>query len=457
VDLGYDVTFPLPLGPGVAMYAAMGGLSAVLANRALSVWHDGLRPTMLSLRTGALSRKQVSAISFSLAWGFFWSFGIPFSVGFVIPLVYMIFMLTDWIGVSVPADHEQPWHRTAVSRRGVVTAFGLGAVYGAGMAVLLHFAAVGMRELPVDMAHPVQLFTKPALGAFFLFAVLTIAAHFGIRRALVTLAVASVAWFTADGLDLGNPAAWAFVVAFAALLGQLVVEVRARKTTRSTVGVAEWALDDDDDDDDDDDLVAEQIKRIKSGAIPIVAHSALMGAAFNWGLMTQDPVSGALYASGLVIPALLVMVAWGFAYVPMKFATASVTGCMSTGTFIDGGIALLMPNPVVAAVALGVLRIVEIWSIQPMVDLIEKFPSIREVADVMRTAIFHVMEIAFLIGGGLAALHWAGEWGVAFVVGAWWLNNRANSPVMPMAVGAASALVVGLVANVLHVVGVSLV
>jgi uncharacterized protein YhfT len=454
--IGHHVTFPLPLGEWAAMYAAIAGLAAALANRAVSVFHDGLRPTMPSLRSGELSRREVSRISWRLAFGFFWAFGIPFSLGFVVPLVYMIFMLSDWIGVSVPADHSQPWYRTAQSRAGVALAFGAGALYGAGTAVLLYLAAKGMHALPIEMATAAPLFSTPALGAYFLFAVLTAAYHFGVRRAVPTLVAALAGWIAASAADASQPAAWAFAAAFAVLMAQLVQHVRSRAST-ADAAVAAWALDDDDDDDGHDDFLFAQVGRIKSAIVPIVVLSGLMGAAYNWGLMAKDPISGHLYALGHAVPAAIVMAAWAFAFLPMKLTTAAVTGCMATGTFLDAAVALLMPSPFVAAIAVGALRVVEVWAIVPLVRLFERVPSIREVADVMRTAIFHVMEIAFLIGGALAAARFAGEFGFAFVVGAWWVNSRANSPVMPMGVGPFAALVVGVVANVLHAVGVSLV
>jgi hypothetical protein len=74
----------------------------------------------------------------------------------------------------------------------------------------------------------------------------------------------------------------------------------------------------------------------------------------------------------------------------------------------------------------------------------------------MRTAIFQVMEIGFLVGGALAAASWAGEWGVATVVAAWFVNIKAKSPVMPMSLGAISALGVGVIVNVLALVGLHL-
>lgn len=457
--LGYDVTLPLPLASSMAVYAGIGGLSAVLANRGLSVFHDGLRPTMASFRSGELSRREISRTSFTLAWGFFWAFGIPFSLGYVIPLVYMIFMLSDWIGVSAPADHRVSWYGNRVALRGVTQALVVGGVYGAATAAALHYAAVGMHRLPIEMAKPASLITLPALGAFCLFAVLTSAYHFGVRSAIPGAAAASLAWFAAAGLDLPQPPSWAFGAAFGVLLVQLVRQIRSR-TTRSDVEMPDWARVTDDDAqqqaDADAEFLRRQVRHIWSGIVPIVALAALTGAAYNWGFLAKEPISGQLYALGLAVPAFLVMFAWAFAFIPMKFTTAAMTGCMCTGTFLDAGVAVLAPNPLVAALAVGALRVVEVASLVRVVRLLERWPSIREVADVMRTAIFHVMEIAFLAGGTILAMHFAGTWGAAVVVGGWWLNQRANSPVMPMSVAAIAALGVGVVANVLDVIGISL-
>lgn len=459
MSLGHHVTFPLPLVPAVALYTGIGGLSAVLANRGLSIFHDGLRPTIPAVRSGEISRRQISRTSFTLAWGFFWAFGIPYSLGFVIPLVYMIFMLSDWIGVSAGADHGVPWRRSGVAIRGMAQALVLGGLYGGATAAALHFIAVGMRHLPIQMANPAALITGPALGAFFLFAVLTSAYHFGIRSALVGGAVASLAWFVTSGLGFAQPPSWAFGAAFIVLLAQLVRHIRFRHREHAAATMPSWALEADEAEEESDEeraFVREQVRRIWGGIVPIVVLSALVGAAYNWGLLAKDPIAGGLYGAGLAVPAFLVMLAWTFAFVPMKFTTAAMTGCMATGTFLDAGIAVLMPNPLVAALAVGALRILEVAALLPVIRLLERFPAIREVADVMRTAIFHVMEIGFLAGGAIVALHFAGAWGAALVIGIWWLNSRGNSPIMPMSVGAIGALLAGLVANVLHVFGVVL-
>ncbi len=460
--LSSTVILPIPLLPAVLLYGAMGGLSAVLVNRGVSVFHDGLRPLMPSLRSGEMTRSQVSKISFSLALAFIWAFGLPYSVGFVIPLIYLVYIASDYIGVRFPATFDQRWYQSGVNRRGVAGSLVVGALWGVGVAVGLHYLAVGMNDLPVPLAQGTQLFTAPVVTAFFLFPVLTIAYHYGVRAAGVGFALSTIAWFAASQFDWPLPSMWAFGVSLLLMLVLLVRESRNAGAADSRIP-AGWLVEDADapawaaeDESDEDADFADNVKRIKRGLPLIIVLAALGGAAYNWGLIAMDPFSAHLYALGLAIPAAAVMLMWAFAFIPMKFTTAVVTGTMATGTFLEPVVALLMPNPWIAAIAVAILRVVEVYSLLRVVGWIERFPSIREVADVMRTAIFQVMEIGFLVGGALAAAAWAGPWGVAAVVAAWFVNIQMKSPVMPMSLGAIAALGVGVVVNVMALIGLNL-
>lgn len=465
--LGSEVTLPIPLLPAVPLFAAMGALSTVLVNRNVSVWHDGLRPLMPSLRSGEMSRSEVAKISFSLALAFIWAFGLPYSLGFVIPLMYLVYIATDWIGVSLPADYDQRWWQGRTNAFGVGSSLVLGAAWGAGVAVFLHYLARWMDKLPVPLAEGARLFTDPVAQAFFLFPVLTIAYHYGLKAGIWAFGLATLVWFVASETELALPSVWAFGAALLMMIVLLVRESRTAGTAADQVpaGWLEhragdgdspgWATDGDEDAGESV-MFAENVRRIKRNLPLIVVLAALGGAAINAGVAAMDPFSANLYAANLVVPAALVMLMWAFAFIPMKFTTAVVTGTMATGTFLEPVVALLMPDPWVAAVAVGLLRVVEVFSLLLVIGWIERWPSIREVADVMRTAIFQVMEIGFLVGGALAAAAWAGEWGVATVVAAWLLNIKAKTPVMPMSLGAISALGVGVVVNVMAAVGLAL-
>jgi hypothetical protein len=466
--LGSEVDLPIPLLPAIPLFAAMGALSTVLVNRNVSVFHDGLRPIMPSLRSGEMSRPEVAKISFSLALAFIWAFGLPYSVGFVIPLIYLIYIATDWIGVSIPADYERPWWQGGTNRIGVLASLVLGAAWGAGLALLLHYLAVGMDHLPVPLAEGTRLFTEPVVQGFFLFPVLTIAYHYGLKAGIAAFGLSTAVWFVATELDLTRPPVWAFCAALLLMVVFLVREARSRGGAGDEVPAGwleerpgdhaqpSWAVDEAEADDEESAMFAENVRRIKKNLPLIVVLAALSGAAYNSGVVAMDPFSAHLYAVHLVVPAALVMLMWAFAFIPMKFTTAVVTGTMATGTFLEPVVALLLPNPWAAAAAVAVLRVVEVFSLLTVIGWIERWPNIREVADVMRTAIFQTMEIGFLVGGALAAFAWAGEWGLAAVVAAWFFNVKAKAPVMPMSLGAIAALGVGVVVNVMAVVGLNL-
>ena len=464
--LGADVIVPVPLIPGVPILAAMGALSTILVNRNVSVFHDGLRPLMPSLRSGEMTRAQVAKVSFSLALAFIWAFGLPYSVGAVIPLIYLVYIATDYIGVRLPATYDKRWWQSRTNLGGVVGSLILGAAWGAGIALLLHYLAVGMANLPVPMAAGTALFTAPVAQAFFLFPVLTVAYRYGFKPALVAFGLATLAWFTASQFGWQLPPVWAFGAALLVMIVLLVREAR-RATPASDQVPASWLVDDDDsetpdwvtaDDDDEaeDELFTTNVRRIKSNLPLIALLAGLGGAAYHWGIVAMDPLSSHLYAIGFAVPAAIVMLMWAFAFIPMKVTTAVVTGPMVTGTFLEPVVALLMPNVWAAAIGVAVLRVVEVFLLLAVIGWIERWPSIREVADVMRTAIFQVMEIGFLVGGALAAAAWAGTWGVGVVVAAWFLNIRAKSPVMPMSLGAIAALGVGVLVNLFAVVGLHL-
>jgi hypothetical protein len=452
-----SVSLPPPFLPSIMLFGAIGALAAVLAHRGVSVFHDGLRPMMKDYREGKIERRDVSRASFNLAWGFFWAFGIPYSLGAVIPLAYMVFMASDWIGVSTRGRLDVPWYLSALALRGTMVAGLLGAAMGVGAVLFIRGIGELFSHFTIDMFEITALFAAPAAEAYLFLVILPIAYHYGYVLAGLALGVATVTWAVAVELAWPMPSAWGFGVAaiimVAALCRQSFQAARSARVP-ATTGV-DWAILEDDDAADQDDF-ALNARRLRSALVPLVALSMLMGAAYNWGVMAKDPVSGWLYAHGLAVPAALVMLAWAFSYVPMKFTTAVMTGCMATGTFLEVAVAVLMPNVWTAAIACGVLRVLEVLALRSVVRLVERMPTIRTLADVVRTAIFQIMEIGFLIGGALAANRLAGEWGVGVVIGAWFLNARKNNPIMPMSIAAFAALGVGLAVNVLALVGLRL-
>lgn len=58
--------------------AAIGALAAILANRGIAVFNDGLRPIMPEYIEGRMTRAEIASTSFAMSFGLVMGFGIGF-------------------------------------------------------------------------------------------------------------------------------------------------------------------------------------------------------------------------------------------------------------------------------------------------------------------------------------------------------------------------------------------
>jgi len=83
----------------------------------------------------------------------------------------------------------------------------------------------------------------------------------------------------------------------------------------------------------------------------------------------------------------------------------------------------------------------------------DKFPGVRKCGDNIRTAMSKVLEVALLIGGMMAAQAMAPGFGLYAVIGLYVLNKTSKKPIVDMAVGPVGAIGVGILINILYLVG----
>ena len=446
--MGATIQLPVPLVPSIIFFVIMGSMSAMLANRGLQVFHDGLRPTVPALVNGEMSRSEISAISFALGIGFVFGFGIPLSLGLVIPVCYIIFIVTDWIGISLPGKFIPQWYKDKQSLMGFVGAGILGGLWGLFTATSLNMVANLGAQMPVDVLTPLSQVSSPIMAAFASFPTLTVAYRYGWKSGSISLLFSVLAWSVALKLGAGGGEPWALAAGMIVLAIYAINAERANAKKRQELGESVATLEE-----EQKAFFTQNVKRIKSAMIPIVLLSGVIGAASRYAVISVDPVQAKLFAEGLPWEAALVAFTWGLAFAPMKYTTALATGTMVTYTFFETGVAILMPNWIVAFFAVALLRVLEIYGLFALGRLFDRYEEVRAMADVLRTAIFHVMEIGLLIGGGIAANAMAPGIGFLIVVGAWWINRYADSPIMPMAVGPIAAILVGVIANILAVLG----
>src|SRR5690625_5880588 len=97
----------------------IGAVAAVLANRNIAVFNDGLRPIVSEHIEGNLNRRELGLTAFAMSFGLVIGFGIPFTLSASIILVHSILLGTDIIGLVTP---KNSW--------GMLFAAAIGAVYG---------------------------------------------------------------------------------------------------------------------------------------------------------------------------------------------------------------------------------------------------------------------------------------------------------------------------------------
>ena len=85
---------------------------------------------------------------------------------------------------------------------------------------------------------------------------------------------------------------------------------------------------------------------------------------------------------------------------------------------------------------------------------LDKYPGVRQSGENIRTAMSRILEVALLIGGANAANAIAPGLGFFVIAGFYLLNEIAGRPIVRMAVGPIGAIAVGILANILVVLGI---
>ncbi len=98
----------------------------------------------------------------------------------------------------------------------------------------------------------------------------------------------------------------------------------------------------------------------------------------------------------------------------------------------------------------------EILFLDVLARFLDKFPGVKKCGDNIRTSMSKVLEVALLVGGLMAANAMAPGLGLFVVIGLYVLNKTSKKPIVDMAVGPMGAILVGILINILFVVGLYL-
>lgn len=434
---------------------AVAAVAAVLAHYALAVFNDGARPFMLDFIQKRTSRGATAMIVFGLSAGFIFGLGAPMALSTGVLNPWLIFLPVEILGILAP----WPWLAAlAGGAWGAICAFGLVSVN--------NFA----HQLPVDFITALQEIGTPILWLFAMFPVIAIAKQFGRLKGFISFVIelamiilATIVWPSMFAGSLAMAIGVVLLLGFAiqrdlsskklekARLAESSEEERlaheeARASERDAVQQLFGP--------NADRLLKNRILlSILGGAVCVLAASHIFGGGEATSFMIAD---------GKFTEAAQIDFYRAFGFLPLIATTALASGsyAMAGFTFVYP-VGYLMPvfigsTPValtVAFVAGALVFFIEVSALSAIGHWLQRWPSVRDSAEHIRTAIGESLHVAILVGSMLAALAMGGGTAIFIVGGLYLLNDALGRPVVRMAAGPTAVILGGIILNILYLFG----
>lgn len=418
----------------MAVIGALGLWSALLMNKGIANFHDGLRPVMPEFLGGRMSRAELTAIAFGISLGFVVGVS-PLTLATGIILTHIVLLPTDVIGAASPKS----W----------IAAVG-GLVWGLLVVLGLQGVYTAVDKLPVNFLAPLATLALPLIFAFTVFPTIAVGYQFGVVPGLITLGLAGLArqlvvkygTITVAGINValsGDAAAM--------LVGMLaLVYYAVRQDRRNNVG---------DEASRHEAFFSSQAARIRKNLPYIAVQGALLAAATRLTLFGWTVMDAQAAASGKFVEAGVASIALALGFVPLIATTALATGVyQAVGLCFVFPAAYFSPNPIVAAIAGAAVISLEVLLLEQIGNLLDRYPTLRESADSLRASMEKVVTLALLAGSMMAAdKMMPGGMGYFLVAGMVVLNEIAGKKITQMAAAPMAAILVGILANILVVIG----
>jgi hypothetical protein len=422
----------------MAFIILIGAIAAMLANRSIAVFNDGLRPIVSEHVEGRMTRRDLGFTAFAMSFGLVIGFGIPFTLSASIILVHSILLGTDIIGLMTP---KNKW--------GTPLAALIGGAYGAGLLVGLEGFVKLFDYLPLNFLEAMGGVGAPVVVTFMAFPALAVAMQFSVKKGVITFIVAAfvrqlAVWL--NGTEVLNFSGTPVVLnqeGMALIAGMIFLVVFAMKEKAEDGAGVNLAA-----------IFSDKVAKIRKNVVFFMVIGGLIAAATNLAIMAGDPISLQLLADGKGSEAGLAAAARALGFIPLVASTAIVTGVYSpVGFTLIFVVGFFAPNVWVALVVGAIIIALEVLLLSSIAKFLDKYPGIRNSGENIRGAMTKLLEVALLIGGANAANTIAPGFGFFFIAGFYLLNEIAGRPIVRMAVGPVGAIAVGIIANILVALG----
>lgn len=424
------------------LMGAIGAISTMLVNAGIAVFNDGLRPVMPEFLDGEMSRAELAAISFSVSFGLVVGFGIPVSIGTTVILAHSVLLMSDIIGTWAPGG-----------TKGLAISGVLGAAWGIGITVGLQMIVDLFALLPVNFLDALGAVGSPIVIAFAVFPAIAVARQHGFKRGSITFLVTTLVWFITTRFGtftVSDTATISLSAPGMALLAGMLFLIYYAVTFKPDEAT-----------DDSQQLVSvfsDRVQRIKKNQIYFAIAGGLIAVAAAMGLMAGDPISLNLVAEGQWAEAAMTAFTRGIGFIPLVFTTAITTGVFTpAGTTMIYAAGFMLYRWPLAALAAGiVIMLIEVNLLNVSAKALDKYPGVRDMGEHIRSSMNDVLEVALLVGGAMAAEQIAPGIGFLWVFGAYLLNKQSPRPIVALAVGPVAAIALGILVNLLYLVGLFL-
>ena len=421
------------------------GLGAVLAQQALAVFNDGVRPFLLDFIQGRTTRPAMAMIAFGLSAGFIFGLGAPMALATTVLNPWLLFLPVEILGILAP----RKW---------------LAGLAGAAWGAVCSFGLVGATnlasQLPVDFLGSLTAMSSPILWLFAMFPVIAIARQFGKlwggisfgAEFLTVLFITKAAeWW---GWSVFAPSV-AMAVGVVMLIVLAFVKDHGEKKAGTLVHSAEEEA-------VMDELFGPNAARLRKNILWFMALGmgvAMVAASgiFGGGEATSFLIAKGDFGGAAALDAVRVL-----GFVPLIVTTA-----LASGAYAMAGITIVypigyliatlgLPVPVtlaIAAVAGAAVFGAEILGVSTIGRWLGRWPSLRDSSDHIRNGITESLGLAILVGSLMAGNTMGGGLGMLIVGGLYLINEAMGRPVVRMAAGPAAVIVAGVALNLMTWVG----
>ncbi|MFB1050698.1 YhfT family protein [Paraliobacillus sp. JSM ZJ581] len=417
--------------------ALVGAVGSMLVNRGVAVFNDGLRPIMPEYLEGRLTRKELAATSFALSFGLIVGFGIPLSIGAAIIIGHSILLACDIIGIWTPEG-----------KKGMILSGIIGAVYSIGVCLGLQFIVDLFNQLPVNFLDSLSLVGTPIIISFTVFPAVAVGYQHGMKKAFNTALITFVIYllFSKFGsFSIGSYDITLSPEGMALLAGMLMMVYYAAKVRGG-------------DESTNADLVnifAERVNKIKRNRWLLALMGGLVALVSAQLVLAVDAMPQALINEGKYTEGAIATFARAIGFIPLVFSTSIVTGVYGlAGTTLVFVVGLIFRDiPLLAFVVGAAVMYAEVMLLSVVTKGMDKLPGVREMGEHIRTSLADVLGMAILIGSAMASEQIAPGIGFFWILGFYLINRMAKKPLVELAVGPVAVIALGILANMLHLIG----